>query len=108
MLISATPGRGHDRQDRPRRPKRRSSKAASAIGGGALAGGPPGEGDLDGDGKLDLVTSSTSLVRSFLGHGDGTFDTGSIEIWLARPLRQARKTPNQACETLSLAEYRKR
>ena len=48
--------------------------SASGVGGGA---GYLATGDLNGDGKLDLVVTAQNSVSVFLGNGDGTFGPGT-------------------------------
>jgi Tol biopolymer transport system component len=53
------------------------SASLAAAGPGAVA-----LGDLDRDGRLDVVVASvtTAAVRVFLGNGDGTFTTGATLV----------------------------
>jgi len=47
--------------------------SSTANGAGALAAD-----DFNFDGKVDLIVSTTSALRVFLGNGDGTFSTGAV------------------------------
>jgi hypothetical protein len=58
-----------------------SSPTSTALSTGFLYNGPVALADIDGDGKLDLVTEDLSCnIDVFLGTGGGTFNPTPVQI----------------------------